>query len=257
MSDTFTIPLGIKQGGISSPKFFSVYVDDLIILLRKSGFGCYLIRMFVGCILFADDMALIAPSRTALQKMVDICVAFCKTHCLRFNSKKSKIMTFGRSHLLPAVPIVIDNEPLDYVSEWKYLGTTIRAGKLFSFVARQDLTSFFRASNSILRTLVDAHEMIQLTLLYTNCVPIITYACGVKQLSSNDMSDCNVALNNALRKIFGFNRWESVRSLRENSGFPSLYELFEKARRRFLATCRGHYNPVIRFLVAFTHDTQM
>ena len=77
----------------------------------------------------------------------------------------------------------------------------------------------------------------------------------MKQFSSAEMSDCNVAINNALRKIFGFNRWESVRTLRENSGFPSLHELFEKARKRFLATCRVHFNPIIKFLVAFTHDT--
>ena len=166
-------------------------------------------------------------------------------------------MTFGRSYSIPSLPIVIDSESLQYVNEWKYLGTTIRAGKCFSFVARPDLSSFFRASNSILRVLDDAHEMIQLTLLYTNCVPIITYASGVKQFSSAEMSDCNVALNNALRKIFGFNRWESVRTLRENSGFPSLYELFQKARRRFIASCRGHFNPVIKFLVTFTHDMQM
>ena len=117
MSDSFQVPLGIKQGGITSPKFFAIYVDDLISLLRRSGYGCYIIRMFVGCILFADDMALIAPSRSALQKMIDICCAFCSSYCLRFNSKKSKVMTFGRSYNEESIPLVIDGEALQYVSE--------------------------------------------------------------------------------------------------------------------------------------------
>ena len=151
----------------------------MISLLRHSGYGCHIIRVFVGCILFADDMALIAPSRSALQRMIDICCAFCSTYCLRFNSKKSKVLTFGRSYNKEATPLLIDGEALQYVSEWKYLGTTIRSGKSFSFVARPDITSFFRACNSVLRVLDDAHEMTQLTLLYSNCVPIITYACGV------------------------------------------------------------------------------
>ena len=86
------------------------------------------------------------------------------------------------------------------------MGTTIKSGKSFSFVARPDITNFFRACNSVLRVLDEAHEMTQLTLLYSNCVPILTYACGVKQFSSSDMSDCNVAVNNALRKTFGFQR---------------------------------------------------
>ena len=156
-----------------------------------------------------------------------------------------------------SIPLIINDEPLDYVTKWKYLGTTIAAGKTFSFIARPDITSFFRASNSILRVLDDAHEMTQLTLLYSNCVPLITYACEVKQFSSTEMSDCNVAVNNALRKIFGFNRWQSIRALREMSDFPSLHELFEKARKRFLSSCKVHFNPIIRFLVPFTHDYQM
>ena len=41
--------------------------------------------------------------------------------------------------------------------------------------------------------------MTQLTLLYSNCIPIITYTCKVKQFSFTEMSDCNVAVNNALR----------------------------------------------------------
>ena len=35
-SKQFDIPLGIKQGGINSPEFFSCYFDGLIQLLRKS-----------------------------------------------------------------------------------------------------------------------------------------------------------------------------------------------------------------------------
>ena len=91
-SEEFPIPLGMKQGGILSPKFFSIYIDDLIKLLRKKGIGCHVLEMFVACILFADDMALMAPSRSALQKMIDICTDYCDKLCLNFNAKKSKIM---------------------------------------------------------------------------------------------------------------------------------------------------------------------
>ena len=96
-SEEFDVPLGTKQGGISSPGFFSLYVNEIIILLRKSGFGCHLIQLFIGCILFADDLALLAPSRSALQSMINIVAAYCKKHCLDFNVKKSKVMVFGKS----------------------------------------------------------------------------------------------------------------------------------------------------------------
>lgn len=43
--------------------------------------------------------------------------------------------------------ILINEEPLENVSEWKYLGVTISSGKTFGFSARPDLASFFRATN--------------------------------------------------------------------------------------------------------------
>ena len=39
--------------------------------------------------------------------------------------------------------------------------------------------------------------------------------CDVKSYSAQDMRDCNTAVNNGIRKIFTFQRWESVRALRD------------------------------------------
>ena len=58
-SDEFAVPLGTKQGGVISAKFFSIYIDDLIDILMKNGIGCHLIDLFLGCILFADDLTLL------------------------------------------------------------------------------------------------------------------------------------------------------------------------------------------------------
>ena len=92
VSEEFDIPSGTKQGGIISPNLFSLYINDIATMLRKLGVGCHFINIFVACILFADDMALLAPSRGALQKMIDLCSEFCRKFCLSFNVKKSKVM---------------------------------------------------------------------------------------------------------------------------------------------------------------------
>ena len=97
VSDEFSIPLGTKQGGISSPGFFAIYIDDMIKMLRRKGIGCDVINTFLACVLFADDLALLAPTRHALQMMIDACKDYF-VHCLTFNAKKSKVMQFGKSH---------------------------------------------------------------------------------------------------------------------------------------------------------------
>ena len=75
-SRRFDIPLGIKQGGINSPDLFSCYVDELIQLLKRSKIGCHLYKVYLAIIMFADDICLLAPTRSALQHL-DKSAAFC------------------------------------------------------------------------------------------------------------------------------------------------------------------------------------
>jgi len=71
---TSVILCGVRQGGVLSPLLFSVYVDDLIRLLKRSGYDTYIGSEFVGTILYADDITLLSGSCRGLQKMLDICV---------------------------------------------------------------------------------------------------------------------------------------------------------------------------------------
>ena len=85
-------------------------------------------------------------------------------------------------------------------------------------------------------------------LLYTNCVPCLTYAADVKALSASEMSKCNTALNNAVRRIFGFNQWESIRTLRSDLGYPDLYTIFEKRRQSLDSYMSNTGNQVLKLL---------
>ena len=102
-------------------------------------------------------------------------------------------------------------------------------------------------------------EQVLLQLLYTNCVPILTYACEVKSFTGREMTRYDVALNDCIRKIFSFHRWESTRELRRSSGYDSLTEIFAKRQRKFLQCLRLTGNPVLVKLrsltVIQTHDT--
>jgi len=85
-------------------------------------------------------------------------------------------------------------------------------------------------------------------LLYSNCVPILTYGAQVKQYHYNDTLAVSVAINDCIRKIFGFNRWLSVRDLRSQMGYLSIEEIFKSLNVRFLIKARESHNPVIKFL---------
>jgi len=53
---------GVRQVGVLSPALFVVYVDDLVSQLRDSGYGIHVGSLFVGCVLYADDIVLLSAS---------------------------------------------------------------------------------------------------------------------------------------------------------------------------------------------------
>ena len=73
LSDYFLAVNGVKQGGVPSPVLYCVYIDDLLLALSKSGVGCYVGNNFVGALAYADDIVLIAPTATAMRKLLSIC----------------------------------------------------------------------------------------------------------------------------------------------------------------------------------------
>ena len=82
-SEPFEVTCGTKQGGIISPDFFGIYVDEIVDLLKATGIGCRVLLLFLACILFADDLALLAPTRSALQSLVNVCISFFDSNCLK------------------------------------------------------------------------------------------------------------------------------------------------------------------------------
>ena len=164
--------------------------------------------------MFADDLALLAPSRSAVQEMMSICEEYCSEYCLLFNTGKTKAMIFGPQwDKIHPSPLLLNRQPVEYVVRWKYLGCLITAGKNLLFSNTNDLRAFRCSANSIVTSLKRPSEHVLMMLLYSFSIPILTYACEVKFFSSSEMLDCHIAVNDSIRRIFSFHRWESIRHL--------------------------------------------
>ena len=57
-SDWFSISAGVRQGGVLSPDFYCLYIDDLALILVRLRIGFHRRDLFLSVLLYADDMAL-------------------------------------------------------------------------------------------------------------------------------------------------------------------------------------------------------
>ena len=85
-------------------------------------------------------------------------------------------------------------------------------------------------------------EKVLMKLLYSNCVTALTYAAEVRQPSATEMRSMNTAINDAIRRIFSYQRWESVRTLRESYVCDSIYAIYENRKSSFYRVLRADPN---------------
>ena len=231
-SDWFCIKAGVRQGGILSPIFYCLYVDDLVDILVGTGAGCYLKLVFLSILLYADDMALLAPSLKGLQTLLSATEQYCKKWDIMLNPKKSKNMCFGKSYEL--CPLKLDGKNIEWVNSWSYLGVTLKAHTRFNCCIDEKIKSFYRSANGILRIEGRSEETVMLQLLETHCLSILTYAINVIHVADRDeRRRLRVAYNTMFRKIFNYRPWESVTDLQHALHRPTWEELVNKRKEKF------------------------
>ena len=232
LGEWFFIEAGVRQGGILSPTFYCIYVDDLVKILKDAGIGCHVRNSFMSILLYADDMCLIAPSLKGLQRLLQMTELFCKTWDIMLNPKKSKNMQFGKK--VESLPFLqLDGNDLEWVETWTYLGVTLKSNKEFDCCIAQKLKSFYRSANAILRIEGRSNELVMLQLIETHCIPILSYAVDSIHVADRDTRR-KLCYNSVFRRIFGYRRSESVSDLQHQLGRPTWEELVERRKSRFL-----------------------
>ena len=129
-STDFSIGNGVKQGGVLSPRLFCIYIDGLFAFLKKKKTGCWLDNEFIGILGYADDILLLAPSRDALQEMIQNCGEYAKDLNLTFSTNsdprksKTKCMAFLREER-ELQNIKLNGKDLPWVKTAKHLGCKV------------------------------------------------------------------------------------------------------------------------------------
>ena len=232
-SEWFVIEAGVRQGGILSPDFYSIYVDELVDILTKLNVGCYIRGVFVAALLYADDMALMSPSLKGLQRLLTACEQYCRVWDICLNPKKTRNMSFGKRQD-NLCSLYLNGVEIEWTDQWTYLGVNLVSSPMFNCCVNEKIRKFYRAANYILRIDGKSDDMLMLRLIETHCIPILTYAIEVISVSDRDARrQLRVAYNSVFRRIFNYRPWQSVRELQSFLSRPTWEELVEKRISKF------------------------
>jgi hypothetical protein len=133
---SMSIPVteGLLQGCVASPLLFTLYISDLIELIKPSGItGIDIGSHFtLHMLLFADDMVLLASSPRSLQLKINLIRKYFEDLGLHINLGKTKAIIFQRAGRRSAASTFkYGEEKIETVKEYEYLGVIFSNSCLF------------------------------------------------------------------------------------------------------------------------------
>jgi len=240
---------GVRQGGVLSPILFNLYVDDLLNGIENRQIGCRFLGMNLGCIMYADDILLLSASVDGLQHLLDACSDYAQKHHLVFNCDKSVCMKVGGSYKYNISNMILNNNPVNWVDSVRYLGITFRGCGSLRVDCADIKRRFYVACNSVLGRCKYADECVKLSLVKSMCLPMLTYCLGALDMSGHIVKDLGVCWNDCFRRIFNYNRWESVRDLQYCCGLEPMEDMYSSYREKYLhSVC---LSPVVQRVKAY------
>ena len=155
-----------------SPLLYNIYVDDLNVRLNNANAGCELKGTKFNCLCYADDMVLLAPSCSGLQRLVDICENFAEVHDVIYNTKKSVCMLFCPSvRKLTGLPVTrLNSSPLNYCDNVTYLGHIITNTLNDELDIKRQYRSLCIRGNSLSRKFTNCSDKVKCLLFKSYCV---------------------------------------------------------------------------------------
>ena len=72
ITKAFKIHKGVRQGACSSPNLFNLFPEQLCRMMRQEGRRIQIGPRGIDLLFYADDLALLAPTRHALQQQLQI-----------------------------------------------------------------------------------------------------------------------------------------------------------------------------------------
>ena len=207
LSQPFRVSNGVRQGGILSPAFFNIYLEELSATLSNTPAGCFIDKVCLNHIFYADDAVLLAPSPAALQSLISVCEDYGSYHDIIYNPSKSVCMCYLPACLKKCnVPtLFLHSAKLDWVQEYQYLGFYFSTNSGDNKDMKRQITYIYAKGNILVRKFAKCSEEIKVLLFKSYCYSL--YCCHLwSKYTCAQINNVKIAYNDVFRSLFGVER---------------------------------------------------
>ena len=235
-SEEWKVGNGVRQGGILSPLLFGFYTNEVLESISNMTVGCSLNGYKVNIIAYADDVFLLSPTSEGLQLILNQLQSMINDLCLSINVGKCEYIIFKHKAVKVSDmnPIVkLNGRSLEQVKDCLYLGVVLNEYGNVGPDLDRIIDSFLKQFNGMYSKFYFADKNVLYFLFKSYTSSFYGLEVWHDKILKNQMNKISVAYHKAIKRISGFNTWDSNHEACKAVGAPIFKHLLAKRKLLF------------------------
>ncbi|XP_050684520.1 uncharacterized protein LOC126979317 [Leptidea sinapis] len=252
LSDAYRLECGVRQGGLSSPMLFNLYVNELIVGLSSERVGCSVDGVYINNISYADDMVLLGPSVGSIRRLLAICERYAMQHGLKYNCQKSNylVIRVPSKNICNIPPMKLNGVELKKVQHFKYLGHYVTEDLEDQMDIERERRALAVRSNMLARRFIQCSSEVKITLFKAYCQTFYTSSLWVRY-TQRTLSAFRVQYNNGFRLLLGLPRICSASAMFADARVDGFHAIQRKRTASLLRRLRGSPNIILQTIASY------
>lgn len=233
IGEEFPIMRGVRQGDPISPKLFSAVLEIIFRNLDWTNEGLNINGENLSHLRFADDLIIFSENSRSLEMMLQQLADVSDKAGLSMNLNKTKIMTNSSQ----TDKIKVNNEQIEYVQEYVYLGQLISTEGCMEKEIERRVTNTWKRYWSLSEVMKNKDmPMKEKRKVYNMCIlPCLLYGCQTWALTEHLANKIKVCQNSIERSTIGVKRKdrEKLINIKSKTKFKNAYTTYKQLKWRW------------------------
>jgi hypothetical protein len=227
---------GVKQGGKASPMLFSMYIDEMIQILRKDINTFKIYNKEYGVLCYADDTVIICESTSKMNKVLEKVTQYCKMHYIKINGDKSEVMYINYTKIqISKEKVILNGCTLTECKKFKYLGVWITSNLNENEQIRARINkcqSSFFSLNKVGLSHIHGKTKVKTTLYKMYCRATLLYGIETTHLNKNQLLNIRKTESMLIKKMTVSNKFSSTNKIMKAMEINTIESEIEKRKVR-------------------------
>ncbi|KAJ8714751.1 hypothetical protein PYW07_002976 [Mythimna separata] len=247
LSEAYGLECGVRQGGLTSPRLFNLYVNDLLVELSSMRVGCRVGGVSINSISYADDMVLLGPTAGSIGEMLKVCEDFAAAHGLMYNVRKCEYMVFGAAGKCTdySPNFTLNGVSIKRVFQFKYLGHILTSDLKDNADIERERRALAVRGNMLARRFSRCADQVKITLFKAYCQGL--YAGGLwVSYTKRSLDVLRVQYNNIFRMLLGLPRFCSASEMFTQNRTDGFHAIVRKKIASLASRTRASANSILQ-----------